>query len=322
MNQLNGFDGNDILDGAAGADNMFGGNGDDTYYVDNAGDQTTEVSALGGVDTVFASVNRNLTANIENLTLTGSAGITGSGNTLNNIITGNSGANTLYGFDGNDRLDGGTGADTLFGAAGDDVYVVDNAGDVTVEGISGPAGGIDTVESSISRNLNANFENMTLTGTAAIAYGNVLGNVLTGNASANSLYGFEGNDTLNGGAGADQMFGADGDDTYIVDNTGDSTSEVSALGGVDTVISSVTRNLTANLENLTLSGSADITGAGNVLNNVITGNSGVNTLFGLDGADTLNGGLGADTLQGGAGADTYVFSTALGGGNVECDRGL
>jgi Ca2+-binding RTX toxin-like protein len=314
-NQLNGFDGADTLDGGAGADSMFGGNGDDIYFVDNAADLTTEVSALGGVDTVFASVTRNLTANIENLTLTGAVAITGAGNGLDNIIIGNSAANTLYGFDGADRLDGGAGADTLFGANGDDVYVVDNVNDITVEG--SPTGGIDTVESSISRNLNANFENLTLTGSAQFGYGNILGNVMTGNAAANGLYGFDGNDTLDGGAGADQMFGANGDDIYVVDNAGDVTSEVSALGGVDTVMSSVTRNLTANLENLVLTGNDAITGAGNVLDNVITGNSAANTLFGLDGADTLDGGLGADTLQGGPGADTYVFSSALGGGNID-----
>ncbi len=314
-NFLYGYDGADILNGGAGADQMFGGNGNDTYYVDNAGDVTSEVSALGGVDIVFSSVNRNLTANIENLTLTGSAGLTGSGNALNNVITGNTGANTLYGYDGNDRLDGGAGADTMFGANGDDTYVVDDVNDITVEG--SPTGGIDTVESSINRNLNANFENLILTGTAQFGYGNLLNNVITGNAASNGLYGQDGNDTLDGGAGADQMFGANGDDTYIVDNAGDVTSEVSAGGGIDTVISSVTRNLTANLENLTLSGTDNITGAGNALNNVIIGNSGANTLYGLDGADTLNGGLGADTLQGGTGADSYVFSTALGGGNVD-----
>ncbi|MEZ5960999.1 MAG: calcium-binding protein [Hyphomonadaceae bacterium] len=321
-NQLNGFDGNDILDGGAGADNMFGGNGDDTYYVDHAGDQTTEVSALGGIDTVISSVSRNLTAHIENLTLTGSANLTASGNSLNNTITGNGGNNTLYGFDGNDILNGGAGADTMFGAAGNDYYVVDDVGDITVEGVAGPAGGIDTVESSISRNLNANFENLILTGAAQFGYGNILDNVMTGNGLANGLYGFDGADTLDGGAGADQMFGGNGDDTYIVDNAGDVTSEVSALGGVDTVISSVTRNLTANLENLTLSGSADIIGAGNALNNVITGNGGANTLYGLDGNDRLDGELGADVLQGGQGADTYVFSTAIGAGNVDAINGF
>ncbi|MBK8544336.1 MAG: hypothetical protein IPL62_12770 [Caulobacteraceae bacterium] len=161
---------------------MFGGNGDDAYYVDNVGDLTTEASALGGVDIVYSSISRALTANIENLTLTNSDGIIGYGNVLNNVITGNSGANTLYGVDGNDRLDGNTGADTMFGAAGDDVYVVDDVNDITVEGLAGAAGGVDTVETFISRNLNANFENMILLGSATIAYGNVLDNVLTGNA--------------------------------------------------------------------------------------------------------------------------------------------
>jgi serralysin len=145
---------------------------------------------------------------------------------------------------------------------------------------------------------------------------------MTGNAAANGLYGFDGNDRLDGGAGIDQMFGANGDDTYVVDHASDVTSEVSALGGVDTVESSVTRNLTANLENLVLTGAGAIDGAGNALNNVITGNGAANTLYGLDGADTLDGGLGADTLQGGPGADEYVFSTALGGGNVDSINGF
>ncbi|MEZ5960365.1 MAG: hypothetical protein R3C30_08045 [Hyphomonadaceae bacterium] len=129
---------------------------------------------------MISSVSRNLTAHIENLTLTGSANLTASGNSLNNTLTGNSGNNILYGYDGNDILNGGAGADTMFGAAGNDYYVVDNAGDITVEGAAGPAGGIDTVESWISRNLNANFENLILMGSAANAYGNILDNALTG----------------------------------------------------------------------------------------------------------------------------------------------
>lgn len=70
-------------------------------------------------------------------------------------------------------------------------------------------------------------------------------------------------------------------------------------------------------ENLVLTGAAAVPGAGNALDNVITGNSSATTLFGLDGADRLDGGLGADTLQGGAPADTYVFSSALGAGNID-----
>ncbi|MBK8544337.1 MAG: hypothetical protein IPL62_12775 [Caulobacteraceae bacterium] len=97
---------------------MFGANGNDTYIVDNSGDVTAEASALGGVDTVIASVSRNLTANLENLTLTGWDDLTGAGNGLGNVIVGNNGANTLYGPDGSDRLDGGWGMDTLQGRRG------------------------------------------------------------------------------------------------------------------------------------------------------------------------------------------------------------
>lgn len=319
-NTLYGYDGSDTLTGGLGADVMYGGNGNDFYVVDNTGDITSEASALGGVDTVVSSVSRNLGANLENLILAGTAAITGAGNSLHNDVTGNNNSNTLYGFEGDDYLDGSGGADTLFGANGNDIYVVDDVNDITVE--SSPTGGNDTVQSWISRNLNANFENMLLLGTAQTAYGNVLNNVLTGNDSANNLYGFDGADTLNGGEGADQMFGADGDDTYIVDNAGDVTSEVSALGGTDTVISTVERNLTANIENLILTGSASVNGAGNGLNNTISGNGGANTLFGLGGDDTLNGGLGADTLQGGPGADSYAFTSALGAGNVDAIVGF
>ncbi|MEZ5960366.1 MAG: hypothetical protein R3C30_08050 [Hyphomonadaceae bacterium] len=85
---------------------MFGGNGNDTYIVDNAGDVTSETSALGGIDTVISSVTRNLTANLENLTLTGSANINGAGNALNNVVIGKRWL-TPYGLDGDDRLDGG-----------------------------------------------------------------------------------------------------------------------------------------------------------------------------------------------------------------------
>ncbi len=307
VNTLDGADGHDTLDGGEGADTMVGGNGNDIYVVDNAGDVTTETSALGGTDTVQSSLTRTLGANLENLTLTGAAAITGYGNALNNIIIGNGAANFLYGFDGADTLDGGAGADQMFGGNGDDVYVVDNVNDVTSE--VSALGGTDTVFSSVNRNLTVNIENLTLVGVAVIGAGNGLNNGIAGNEQANTLYGFEGDDVLNGGAGADTLFGANGNDTYIVDDVNDITVEGSPSGGVDTVQTSVNRNLNANFENMVLMGAAT-TAYGNVLNNELYGNDGANLLYGFDGDDDLYGGAGADQMFGGEGNDTYWVDNA------------
>jgi Ca2+-binding RTX toxin-like protein len=181
------------------------------------------------------------------------------------------------------------------------------AGDVGL--ITGTAGITDTINSSITTTAGTNIDNLTLTGAAAInGTGNALDNVITGNAAANTLSGLAGNDTLNGGAGADNMIGGDGNDTYVVDNAADITTETNALaaGGIDLVQSSVTRTLSTNIENLTLTGAGTINGTGNALANVITGNTAGNILSGLDGNDTLIGNTGNDVLDGGAGNDRLV----------------
>ena len=130
---------------------------------------------------------------VENLTLTGTAALSGTGNELDNVIIGNSGANVLTGLGGDDTLNGGAGADQMFGGTGNDTYVVDNVGDV-VDETGGD--GTDTVLSSISFSLAdavhamGSIENLTLTGTGAInGTGNALDNVLTGNSGNNVLVG-------------------------------------------------------------------------------------------------------------------------------------
>ncbi|MFC5757520.1 calcium-binding protein, partial [Rhizobium sp. GCM10022189] len=281
--------GTDRLDGGAGNDTLVGGAGNDTYVVDAAGDVVTEAAGAGmdEIRTSLATYSIAALANIENLTYTGSAAFTGTGNAVANVITGG---------DGNDTLNGGAGADTLIGGAGDDTYIVDIVGDVVTEAASA---GTDTVKTALAAyTLGSDIENLTYTGTVAFTgTGNDLANTITGGAAADRLSGGDGNDTLNGGAGADTLIGGAGDDTYIVDVAGDVVTE-SADAGTDTVKTALAAyTLGADVENLTYTGTVAFTG---------TGNSLANTIRGAAGADTLDGKAGADTLVGGAGNDTYV----------------
>lgn len=308
-NTLKGNNGNNILDGGEGADIMVGGLGDDTYYVDSISDIVTELSNQGN-DTVYSTISFSLVnKNIENVVLTGSA---------NSNATGNEQANKLTGNSGNNILDGGLGNDTLEGGAGDDTYIIDNINDIIIEGDNG---GNDTVISSVGYVLsNINLENLQLVGINQVdAVGNSKNNLLignnndnklTGNAGDDTLRGAAGDDTLDGGTGNDLMEGGAGSDYYIVDSIGDIVKEL-ALTGTDTVQSSVDYTLGAYVENLTLTGNANLIGNGNELNNAIKGNAGNNTLIGGRGDDTLDGAAGDDVLIGGIGNDTYVIDSNL-----------
>ncbi len=114
-----GGNGADLINGGAGADTMMGGPGNDRYTVDDSADRVWEFDEPGS-DIVVASASFALWGGIEQLTLTGSADINGSGNASANRIAGNAGANRLDGFGGNDNLIGGDGEDTLVGGAGRD----------------------------------------------------------------------------------------------------------------------------------------------------------------------------------------------------------
>ena len=198
-----------------------------------------------------------------------------------------------FSLEGNDLLNGGTGADIMSGGLGDDVYFIDNIAD-TVNEIAD--GGFDTIRSRISFDLNAaaHVENLSLTGSDSInAVGNSLNNTLLGNTA---------NNRLDGGLGADRMEGGKGDDEYVVDNSGDVVSEA-ANAGVDSVAASISYTLTANLENLILTGTDNIDGSGNSLDNNLTGNEAGNQLYGKEGSDILLGNDGDDALYGGDGDD-------------------
>lgn len=159
----------------------------------------------------------------------------------------------------------------------------------------------------------------------SVINGTSAANTLNGTNGNDSIYGLGGNDTLNGnggndyldgGAGKDKMAGGTGDDIYVVDNTGDTVTEASNAG-TDTVRSSVTFTLGANIEKLELTGGSAIGGTGNGDANTITGNGAANTISGGGGNDTLYGKGGSDTLSGGSGRDIFVFDTGLGSSNID-----
>jgi len=283
-NTITGNAGNNLLNGAVGDDLLIGGKGNDIYYVAAAGDRVVE-QAGEGTDQVLAWISHQLAANVEILVLQGTSAINGTGNALNNTIIGNAGDNVL---------DGGAGSDTLAGGKGNDIYDVDSAGDRAQEAANE---GYDRVRSAVSFALGANIEELNLTGVAAInGIGNALNNIIIGNA---------GNNVLNGGTGNDTLVGGDGGDIYDVDSAGDRVQEASG-GGRDLVRSSVSFALSANLEELTLTGTVAINGTGNALANTITGNAGNNVLNGAAGDDLLTGGKGNDIYYVAAGGDRVV----------------
>lgn len=306
-NLLSGNSGDNFLDGMGGADTLEGGQGDDTYVLYQFGPPTTiiENPDEGTADTVSV-IDRDVVltgalADIEN------AVVDARSSPLTVIsLTGNAGANRLEGGAGRDILDGAAGADTMIGHGGNDVYFVDDAGDHVVEQADG---GDDLLNSSISIDLSAGFDNIerfALLGTDDLS--------MTGNASANTMFGNAGANRIDGGAGADTMSGFGGNDTYVIDDAGDSVTEDPG-GGTDLVESSVSYVLPAFVDNLLLTGTADIDGTGNVDPNLVTGNAGSNllsgdagndTLIGAGGTDSLVGGEGNDNIDGGTGADTMV----------------
>lgn len=341
--RLEGGGGNDTLNGGGGTDTLLGGAGDDVYVVDAVGDVVSE-NAGEGTDRVESAVSYTLGANLENLTLTGLSGISGTGNNLSNLITGNNGANALSGGSGSDTLlgsggsdtleggngtdslvggggddwlDGGGGVDTMEGGGGNDSYVVNMLGETVTE-ISNQ--GLDTVFSAVNYTLGSNVEYLVLTGTGNLnGTGNTQANRLTGNEGINRLNGGAGNDLLDGGAGADTLIGGGGNDILVYDAT---DAIVDGRAGTDTLrmdgggaalnLSGLAGTTLKNLEVI------DLTGAGNndltlALADVLDISSSTNTLR-VDGnaGDELTATDAGSWVKGGdvvIGLNTYLSYT-------------
>lgn len=259
---LKGGEGNDALNGGGGKDVLIGEKGNDIYIVDNTGDVVRE-AANSGTDTVKSSVSYLLGSNQENLTLTGTGRINGTGNSLKNTIIGNVANNTLKGQAGNDILYGDplaaisrndAGDDVLYGGDGDDTLYGDpvnfpqgpdlTGGDDVLYGGDGNdtiSGGVRSSSKQYGGNgddsLTGNYEGTNVLyggdGSDVLQGGNTFIGIVT-----NTLYGGNGDDVLQGGYGigdsVDTLTGSSGNDQFVF-NTDQPFVEFEYTTGVDII---------------------------------------------------------------------------------------
>ena len=303
--------------------------GDNTYNLTQYADHVETIWDAGGNDTLDGSgLTTNETINLmpgsystinnddhlSQLTEISQNFAIAFGTTIENAITG-SGNDTVYDNSADNNIQTNAGNDTIWLSTGTDTV---SAGDLISNGHTYTLLNDEsfkftdgTFTSIADQVINGDANPLALNDKLLGGLGN---DTISGGAGNDSLYGYSGNDTLDGGTGADQMFGGAGNDTYFVDNTSDHCTDIAgATGGVDTVISSVTFTLSTYIENLTLTGSANLSGTGNAQNNILIANSGNDTLNGSNGNDTLEAGAGIDTLTGGSGADIFQFTATPAG---------
>jgi len=347
---LQGGHGHDTLTGGEGVNVLTGGLGRDVFFVD-ADDVITDfvdgedlqlavrefvptwenftgMRAYGGDDPVniFAdlAVRPATESPQENILLGSTGGDWYDGGASDDWLDGRMGNDTLIGGGGNDTVIGGDGADVLSGGSGADHFIAD-AEDTIVDFVEGE----DTIEyiASVPKEQLAGTAEADLLQSTPGAQWQIAGGAgndtllggsgretLLGGTGDDKLSAAGGHDRLDGGTGNDTLKGGFGDDTYVIDGASDVVMET-ADGGVDTLISDVSRTLGSNFERLVLAGNA-ANGNGNGHDNTLIGNALDNRLRGLDGYDLLSGGAGNDTLiggadsdmlEGGAGSDRFVF---------------
>jgi Ca2+-binding RTX toxin-like protein len=258
---LDGGAGNDRLIGRTGADTMYGGFGDDTYYITSYEGDVVEEEIGGGTDLVRVTgsiysdwtmpdwvenavqvgeeVHFGLHGNGLDNVITGTTGYDdlfggvgndtlngGAGNDLlvgeggNDILNGGAGVDDLHGDDGADTLNGGAGADTMRGSAGNDTYYVDDSGDFIDEfdGVDALYVGFTTLFYILPDGIEDGY--LQPAGADTDLYGNGLANKLFGTSADNWLIGEGGWDRLYGQAGNDLLSGG-ADHDYLEGGAGD-----------------------------------------------------------------------------------------------------
>jgi Ca2+-binding RTX toxin-like protein len=315
---LNGFGGDDLLDGQLGPDHIYGGAATDTATYEGRPNPVT--ASLDGVaNDGEAGENDNVETDVENL-IGGSHDDTLIGNSAGNSLYGSFGGDTLkgggnndglYGEGSNDTLDGGTGADYLDGEDGFD----------TVDYSARVAPVVVTMD--LQANDGVAGENDLVNGGVERVIGGSAGDTFTGDADSNTFEGRGGPDDLTGAGGVDFFDGGNGADTIGGGDGNDVITNGSAPDGADTVAggaggdlmnySSRTSPLNVSIDDVADDGEAGEND--NVKTSVervfggsapdgLQGSAGNNVLAGGGGGDTVAGAAGDDTIQGGSGIDS------------------
>ena len=330
----------DIIHGGGESDYLYGGAGDD-YLVGDLYNGTAELEPSGDDMLAGEDGNDQLEGGNGNDVLLGGSGndilVGGAGS---DVMRGGAGDDILFSHSG----DGLGNDDTLDGGTGNDIYVFDSSVAVVCSNIGSveefgrttidDSAGTDTIRTNFFRaSLGDGIENLETNG-FAVSAGNInLGQYVDWNYDARARYrGNELNNTIDvsnlgqltgfinsflggvlidGGAGADRMVGSQASDTYIVDDIGDVVVEQFATYPGDTtrdrIVTPFATTLTANIEEIQLTGTGAVSANGNASNNLLIGstNSAANTLTGLTGDDTYRLGLNDSVIEvAGAGTDT------------------
>lgn len=307
--------GNYNIDGTTefDADIMVGGAGNDRYSVDDSRDVVVE-NSNEGIDTVESLISYTLGADVENLVLFGYAEINGTGNALNNVITGNIRANVLSGLDGHDTFIAfiSDGNDTYSGGGGWDVLDCSQVGGVVqinqLNGITTGSAGNDVLLDVFEQIIGSDY-----------------GDVLSGGHGINCIDGGGGNDAIYGNGGDDLLRGGDGDDTIYANMLNDGNDRLlggdgwdvldySNLAGVVQVdqLNGVTTGSANNdvlldtFEQIIGSAYGDVLSGGHGINS-LNGGGGNDQIFANGGDDWVRGGAGSDTITLGSGNDTFSF---------------
>ncbi|MCS6627310.1 calcium-binding protein [Roseibacterium beibuensis] len=288
-----------VLDGGLGADLMTGGGGNDSYYLDDVGDEAVELDGEG-TDQIYSTVSVNLSAwYVENAQLLGAADANLTGNLLNNVLTGNAGDNIFVGRGGHDTLTGGDGIDTADYRE-------------AVAGVTASlATGFTFDDGDGGQDDLAGIENLIGSHQSDALIGDAGANVLSGEMGDDTLTGGDGDDILRGGVGIDTLVGGGGVDHVTYSTAAAGVTVSLTLGAASDDGDGGTDSLSG-IENLTGSIFNDVL-AGSGADNRIVGGAGNDTVDGLNGNDLLLSGAGVDVFNGGGGIDTVDYSGAAAG---------